>query len=122
MKLISAPFQLFQPFPSLLPPSIVAMRIELFVLQWSSVTSQLSQRTLIKSKGWKEVISNTDKVKICANFAIAQKKVGYKYKISSIFINIYARLINSQYREPPLFIALRGRCIRYAWPPVVHVW
>ncbi len=27
-------------FPSHLPPSIVAMRIELFVLQWSSVTSQ----------------------------------------------------------------------------------
>ncbi len=36
MNLISAPFQLSYPFPPSLPPSIVAMPIELFVLQWSS--------------------------------------------------------------------------------------
>ncbi len=39
-RLISASFQLSHPFPSPLPPSIVAMCIDLFVLQWSSVTSQ----------------------------------------------------------------------------------
>ncbi len=33
MNLISVPFQLSHPFLSLLPPSIVAMRIEMFVLQ-----------------------------------------------------------------------------------------
>ncbi len=40
MNLISAPFQLSHPFPSPFPTSIIAMHIELFMLQWSSVTSQ----------------------------------------------------------------------------------
>ncbi len=42
MNLISAPFQLYHPFPSPLLTSIVATRIELFVSQWSSVTLQVT--------------------------------------------------------------------------------
>ncbi len=85
MNLISAHFQLSHPFTSPIPPSIVATHIELFVLQWSSVTSQESQCTLIKCRGWKGVISNTDKVKKCTNFAIAHKTMGYKSKTSFIW-------------------------------------
>ncbi len=40
MNLINALFQLSHPIPSPLPPSIIATRIDLFVLQWSCVMSQ----------------------------------------------------------------------------------
>ncbi len=75
MILTSAPFQLSQPFPY---PTLNCLCCS----EWSSVTSQKSQCALIKCRGWKGVISNTDKVKKCANFAIAHKTVGYKSKTS----------------------------------------
>ncbi len=40
----------------------------------------------IKCRGWKGAISNTDKVRKCANFAIAHKTVGYKSKTSYLVI------------------------------------
>ncbi len=52
----------------------------MFVLQWSSVTSQWSQCAPIKCRGWKGVILNTDKVKKCASFAIAHETVDIKAK------------------------------------------
>ncbi len=87
MNLISALFSYLTPFQHPFPPSIVARCIDLFVLQWSSDVTIVTACTDKVYRGWKGVISNTDKVKKCTNFAISHKTVGYKSKI--LYGNLY---------------------------------